>query len=149
MTKSELKQLIRESLNELMKPTDDALNFANEIADKARARVRKKGASDLGLIEAIRDMIAHKLTKENWHKYDQEKALQAVTATGDPRLTMKEMTTSAAAGGQEGGTIRVPTWVSKKKFGSPAAVKGSKSLGYKVVKDISDMVNKSLNKKQN
>jgi hypothetical protein len=55
-----------------------------------------------------------------------------------PKKSMKEISTSAAAGGQEGGTIKVPTWVSKKKFGSPGAVKGSKSLGYKVVKDISE-----------
>jgi len=132
MTKIELKQLIRESLNELMKPTDDALNFANEIADKARARIRKKKTEDLNLIDAIRDMIAHKLTKEKWSKFKG----QTFFDDSDPRLA--EMTTSAAAGGQEGGTIRVPTWVSKKKFGSPAAVKGSKSLGYKVVKNISE-----------
>ena len=72
------------------------------------------GNLDYDMAEAVRQMIQHKLTKDGWSK------------------GMNEMTGTGAVA-----PIAVPTWVSKKKFGSPAAVKGSKSLGYKVVKDIS------------
>jgi hypothetical protein len=51
---------------------------------------------------------------------------------------LKEMTTSAAAGGQEGGTIKTPNWVSKSKEGSVGATLMSKKLGFKPVKSIAE-----------
>lgn len=52
---------------------------------------------------------------------------------------LKEMTSSSAAGGQEGGTIKVPAWGTKNKDGSPAAIKATKKMkGWKVVKSITD-----------
>ena len=67
MKKQELKQLIKETLNE-MQYNQDAVNFANEIREKMMDRIRKKGYDDMHYPDAIRDMIAFKLTKEGWTK---------------------------------------------------------------------------------
>jgi hypothetical protein len=67
MKKSELKDLIKEVLKEeMLKPSEDAIRFAQEIADKMSSKMRKQGQMGYADIDALRDMIAYKLTKEKW-----------------------------------------------------------------------------------
>jgi hypothetical protein len=65
-----------------------------------------------------------------FHKWDEEEAKRNY-------LKEQSSTASATPGGQEGGMIRTPGWVSKNKEGSPAAIKAAKKYGT-VVKSIAE-----------
>ncbi len=80
MKKSELKQLIKEIVQEVSipQPSEEVKMFAKDISNKMSDRMRKKGQTGYNDIEAVRQMIESKMTKEGWVKQSSS------TATTEP-----------------------------------------------------------------
>lgn len=81
------------------------------------------------------------LTNNNTKSVDgmsEEEVLNKITQLKRQDLDEQSSTASATPGGQAGGMIQTPGWVSKNKEGSPAAIKASKKNGYMPVKSIAE-----------
>lgn len=86
MKKSELKQLINEVVQEAMLPPKstidpDILELVGQVKEKLQVRLRKSGAYNPGLEDAILASLTHALIKGGWKKVP-----AGYTDHSDPRL---------------------------------------------------------------
>jgi hypothetical protein len=120
MKEHELKVLLKHIISEMYNMKDDELDTYGpvNVGEKVKKMANEKTNTDGTYTD---DML------------DGKRDNRMSTLEGE----LKEETGSGAVG-QAGGMISTPAWGTKNKDGSPRAIKASKSLGYKVVKSISE-----------
>jgi hypothetical protein len=131
--KQKRKELSKQFKNSRGEGDSRNTHLAQREIDYEIEKLKRGEVKESSFVNKLKQKLKEKTNPDGTYSDDMEDAIRMKKAEG-----LSEMTTSSAAGGQEGGTIRVPAWGTKNKLGSPGAIAATKKMkGWTVAKSIS------------